>query len=571
MKAFLLSTLLAGVFSLPACTGVVNGGSGDSDAKPSSFSGGSTNTPGSDGTTGGAGATMPFQSDAEATTPTLARLSTLQWANSIRALLQLPNPGDLDNALTKDAVVRFDNEADSLFVGQALHDDLQAEAERVAELVSADPAAIARLVPVNAPTDSAARANAYIQDFGRKVYRRPLTTSEVQDYSTLFNQGPTLTTGMTAFAAGVRVTLEAFLQSPYFLYRTAFGGTAVQGKARLTGFEIAANLSYALTNAPPDPELSAAADRGMLDSAAIAEHAKRLMPTEQGKAAVDRFFFQYFGLGQYDTLQKDPAVAPQFTDATGPLLHQEAQQLLQYLFSENLGLREIFTTPVDFVNAPIAKLYGLSGSFSVDSWTQVSFDATQRPGILTRLGFLSYYAHQALQDTIHRGANINSRILCTELSPPPNIVIPALPAQDPSKTNRQLVSEFTETCGAACHLPYINPAGFAFENFDGLGNYRTTENGKPIDSSGEYSFQDGAKKFASLGEFTQLLAESSQAHGCYTKKWAENLYSRVPRRADENLAAALAQRSITEHLSSMDVVLALITDDAFVTRVEGSP
>jgi hypothetical protein len=500
------------------------------------------------------------------------RLSTLQWANTIRDLLQLPDPGDLDNALTKDAVVRFDNEADSLFVSQALHDDLQEEAERLAGLVTADPTAVARLVPAGAPSDTVGKASAYIQDFGRRVYRRPLTASEVQDYLTLFNQGPTLTTGMGAFEAGMRVTLEAFLQSPYFLYRTGFGGAAVAGHARLTDYEIAANLSYALTNGPPDATLAAAADQSALaDADAITAQAKRLLPSDAGKAAVNRFYFQYFGLGQYDTLQKDPMVAPQFTAATGPLLDNEAQQLLQYLFSQNLGLQEIFTTPVGLVNAPVASLYGLPGSFDANTWTQVTFAAPARPGILSRLGFLAYYGHEALQDTIHRGANINSRILCTELSPPPNIQIPPLPAQDPTKTNRELVTEFTETCGAACHVPYINPAGFAFENFDGLGTYRTVENGKPIDSSGEYSFEDGPKKFANLDEFTQLLAHSSQAHNCYTKKWAADLYARIPRQADENLAAALAQKSISDHLSSIDVVLALVSDDAFVTRVEGSP
>jgi Protein of unknown function (DUF1592)/Protein of unknown function (DUF1588)/Protein of unknown function (DUF1595)/Protein of unknown function (DUF1587)/Protein of unknown function (DUF1585) len=533
---------------------------------------GTVNSPG-DGTPGATSSgPTTFQSDAQPTTPTLMRLSTLQWANTIRDLLQLPDPGDLDNALTKDAVVRFDNEADSLFVSQALHDDLQEEAERLAGLVTADPTAVARLVPAGAPSDTVGKASAYIQDFGRRVYRRPLTASEVQDYLTLFNQGPTLTTGMGAFEAGMRVTLEAFLQSPYFLYRTGFGGAAVAGHARLTDYEIAANLSYALTNGPPDATLAAAADQSALaDADAITAQAKRLLPSDAGKAAVNRFYFQYFGLGQYDTLQKDPMVAPQFTAATGPLLDNEAQQLLQYLFSQNLGLQEIFTTPVGLVNAPVASRYGLPGSFDANTWTQVTFAAPARPGILSRLGFLAYYGHEALQDTIHRGANINSRILCTELSPPPNIQIPPLPAQDPTKTNRELVTEFTETCGAACHVPYINPAGFAFENFDGLGTYRTVENGKPIDSSGEYSFEDGPKKFANLDEFTQLLAHSSQAHNCYTKKWAADLYARIPRQADENLAAALAQKSISDHLSSIDVVLALVSDDAFVTRVEGSP
>jgi Protein of unknown function (DUF1592)/Protein of unknown function (DUF1588)/Protein of unknown function (DUF1595)/Protein of unknown function (DUF1585)/Protein of unknown function (DUF1587) len=583
MRGPLVSTFIAAAFVLPGCTGLAGNGS-DSMGPIGATTGGAGSVPppamnaaGNAGTTsptpgagagaGGVGSTPA--STAPVATPTIARLSTLQWANTVRALLQLPDPGDLDNSLTKDAVVRFDNEADSLFVSQDLHDDLQSEAERLAALVTATPANVAKLVPAGAPSDTAGKAKAYIQDFGRRAYRRPLTADEVQAYTTLFNQGPTLTSGMGAFEAGMRVTLEAFLQAPDFVYRTSIGGAAVAGKAHLNDYEIAANLSYALTNSPPDATLSAAADQSALSAAgAIEAQAKRLIATDGGKSAVDRFFFQYFGLGQYDTLQKDPAIAPQFTAATGPQLHAEAQQLLQYLFAQNLGLKEIFTSTVGFVNAPVAKLYGLSGTFDANSWTQVTLE--QRPGVLSRLGFLSYYAHQTLQDSIHRGANINSRILCTELSPPPGIAIPPLPAQDPSQTNRELVTAFTEGCGRACHTPYINPAGFAFESFDGVGAYRSTENGKPIDTSGSYTFEAGPKSFANLAEFTQLLASSPQAHACYTKKWAADLYARKPRQNDEAVIATLAQRSVDQHLSSQDVVLSLVTNDAFSTRIEGA-
>jgi Protein of unknown function (DUF1592)/Protein of unknown function (DUF1588)/Protein of unknown function (DUF1595)/Protein of unknown function (DUF1585)/Protein of unknown function (DUF1587) len=581
MRGPIVSTFLAALLVLPGCTGLAgngtdgmgpigatNGGAGSMTPPAMNAAGNAgTSSPNAAAGAGGAGSTAP--STAPIATPALARLSTLQWANTVRVLLQLSDPGDLDNALTKDAVVRFDNEADSLFVGQDLHDDLQSEAERLAALVTATPASVAKLVPAGAPTDTAGKAQAYLKDFGRRAFRRPLTADEMQTYVTLFNQGPTLTTGMGAFEAGMRVTLEAFLQSPDFLYRTSIGGTALAGKARLNDFEIAANLSYALTNYPPDTTLAAAADQSALGAAgALETQAKRLIATDSGKSAVDRFFFQYFGLGQYDTLQKDPTIAPQFTETTGPQLHAEAQQLLQYLFAQNLGLKDIFTTTVGFVNAPVAKLYGLTGTFNADSWTQVSMD--QRPGVLSRLGFLSYYAHQTLQDSIHRGANINSRILCTELSPPPNVVIPALPAQDPTLTNRELVTSFTEGCGRACHTPFINPAGFAFESFDGIGTFRTTENGKPIDTSGTYAFQDGPKSFANLAEFTQLLASSPQAHACYNKKWAADLYARLPRQSDETVIADLTQRSVAQHLSSQDVVLALVTNDAFSTRIQGA-
>lgn len=582
-----------------ACTAIVSGdagagpgaiaigSSGNSSSSGGQGSSGYTANPGGGAVSapGGAGSSPAtgtitdsateasgIDGDIVAATPTVSRLSESQWANSVRDLLLLPNPGDL-TLRTADAVLRFDNEADSLFVGPDLRDDLQAQAERLAALVAGDDAAIARLVPAGAPTDATGKATAFLKAFGRRAYRRPLTASELQQYLTLFNQGPTLTAGLSTFAAGVRVTLQLFLQSPNFLYRTAFGSTAVQGRARLTDYEIASNLSYALTNTMPSQDLAAVADSGGLQtSAAVAAQAKLLIPTAAGKAAVDRFNFQYFGLGQYDTLEKSTAF-PQFTAATGPLLDSEAQQFLQYVFSQNGSLRDIFTSPVSFVNSAVASLYGLSGSFTANSWTQVDLGA-QRPGLLTRLGFLAYYGHDgAVQDSIHRGVYINGRVLCKLMSPPPGIVIPVLP--DPSttttQTNRQVVNGITGpgTCGAGCHATFINPAGFAFENFNGIGAFHSVENGLPVDPSGEYPFNDGAKSFASPAEFNKALADSAQAHACYATKWAANLFTRIPREGDLKAAAAAAESSLKDNISSFDLIVKLVSDDAFVTRVEG--
>lgn len=535
--------------------------------------GGNGSAAGAPNPAAGAGgvAAPPFESTAAVATPTLIRLSTVQWANSVRDLLKLASTEGLTSELTPDAALRFDNEADSLFVGQTLRDDLQRAAERLAAEVSRDPAAIARIMPAGAPSDAAGRAKAFVEQFGKRAFRRPLAANETALYLELFGKAPTLVSGMGAFEAGVRVVLEAFLQAPSFLYRTAIGGQAVAQRARLDDYEIASNISYAFTNTMPDDALFAAADKGELKSAAqIEAHARRLLPTEAGKAAVDRFFFQFFGLGQYDSLTKNPALASEFSKETGPLLHAEARRFLQHLYQQKKGLKDIYTSPVTFVNADVARLYDLPGSFAADSWTQVTLE--QRPGLLTRLGFLAYYGHDGvIPDSIRRGVSVNQRILCRQMTAPENVVIQPLPPQDPSQTNREVVNSHTGpgTCGAGCHSTFLNPAGFAFESFDGLGVYRTLDNGKPVDASGSFLFDDELKSFNNVTEFTSLLAESSGAHWCYTKTWAANLYSRVPRAADEVAANAIARRSIQQNLSTEDVIMALVTDEAFVTRVEG--
>ena len=133
--------------SPPTSSGPGGNGNGNGMPDPGVVAGGMTGQPGA--------------SSAPIATPTIARLSEAQWANSVRDLLLLPNPGDL-TLPTADAVVRLDNEADALFVNQPLHDDLQAAAERLATTVASDPIAIARLVPSNAPTDTAGKGQAFI-------------------------------------------------------------------------------------------------------------------------------------------------------------------------------------------------------------------------------------------------------------------------------------------------------------------------------------------------------------------------------------------------------------------------
>lgn len=554
----------------PAAGGNAGSGIGASAGAGGSLAtGGTAGAAGSGPGAGSAGMPSPEPPAQPTASATMIRLSHVQLENTLRALLQV-DVGDVRAALTKDAVLRFDNQADALFVGESLRAELQSVAERLATEVTADPAALARLVPANAPNDVAGRARAFLEDFGRKAFRRPLTSQELDEYVALFGQAPTLVTGLGAFEAGARVTLEAFLQSPSFLYRSAFGGPAApDGSARLTAHESASALSYALTNSTPDAELSAAADAGSLSTgAAVAAQATRLLETAGAAATVDHFNLQLFGLEAFDLIRKDPVLLPAYSDTTGALLREESMRFLGHVFGQGGGVRDIYTSPVTFVNASVAAIYGLSGSFAPSTWSQVALTPTERPGILTRLGFLAFYGRDALQDSIRRGVYVNGRVLCVEMTAPEDIAIPALPPRADAQTNRELVDSFTGpgTCGAGCHAAYINPAGFAFENFDGLGTYRTTEGGQPIDSSGTYPFEDGDATFANLKEFTDLLALRPDVHGCYTKQLLSSLYSRVPNPRDAQIARQLAQRSLAENLSSRALILALVENDAFLTR-----
>jgi hypothetical protein len=140
-------------------------------------------------------------------TPRFARLSRQQWANAVRDLLMLSDISDIESNVSGDALVGFDAEAEDLFVTEQLRSDLFDASEKAADKVTGDAAALERLVPADAPTDAAGRAEAFITSFGRRAFRRPLTDEEVTTHLDLFNQGPTLYAGVDPFKAGASLVI----------------------------------------------------------------------------------------------------------------------------------------------------------------------------------------------------------------------------------------------------------------------------------------------------------------------------------------------------------------------------
>jgi hypothetical protein len=507
----------------------------------------------------------------------VARLSHTQLVNTYRDLLGLSDVSAADTTLTLDAVVGFDNEANSLFVTDQLWSNLQALAEQYAHTVATNPTALAQLVPANSPTDPTGKATAFIQSLGLRAYRRPLLAAEVQDCLTLFNQGPNLIGGTDAFAAGAELVLQLFLQSPYFLYRTELSDAIVGDRIPLDDYEVASKVSYALTNTMPDATLFDAAAQGKVaDPADLAAQATRLLATPAATAAEEHFHFQMYRLGVYDGIVKDPTVYPQFTSAVGPAMRQEGLLFLDWIFASGKGVADIYTSPVSFVNNLLAPTYALKGSFT-SAFQEVTLDPTQRAGLLTQLGFLASEATANDVDTIHRGVFINTRILCAVLPPPSPLARP-LPVTTANLPDRARIDSFTGkgTCAESCHATILNPPGFAFENYDSIGAYRLTDQGQPVNAADTFVFNpgDAPTSFDNAIDFESDLAKSRQSHTCYVQNWASYLYARsvvnvttgflLP--ADAPTVDYLAQESLSNGLPVKSLVLSMSTNDTFLFR-----
>jgi hypothetical protein len=567
--------VLGGLLAGCASPGDEPGPDGSTSVPGSPVEEGSGSITGTGGGGGGVASTTGFapRLPAPAAVPRIARLTHFQWTNSVQDLLRLEEPPTLAAEFTPDAIIGFDTNSAQLRMSSSLREDYERAAERLANQVVSDPAALARLLPADAPEEPTARARAFIENFGLRAYRRPLTAEEVSQYLTLFESSPELAPDLDAFSAGVMLSIRLFLQSPFFLYRTELGQEVDEdGRVALDGYEVAAKLALAVTGSIPDDALLAAAAAGELDPGrsreTVVRELDRLMATPRVRATSLHAQAQMLALSRYSLIQRNAMEYPEFTPTTPASIRSSAELFLGTLYEEDLGVRSLLTSTEAFVDANLAPLYGLPGTFGSEL-ERVDLSGLPRKGFLTQVGFLALFAGEHQPDPIHRGVFINQQLLCVDISPPPNIVLPPIPENQPSQTNRQAIEAINGkgTCGQGCHATIINPAGFAFEHYDPLGRYRTTDSGLEVDASDVFQLDGEEVEFSDALEFVELLANSQAAHHCYTRHLLSYLNGHLADSSDADTLAALAARSKGEDLSTKDLIRGLVQSESFLTRL----
>jgi hypothetical protein len=482
------------------------------------------------------------------------RLTNDQWENAVRDILRLTGPtGASDNFLDPVAgQTDFDNNEKVVFVNNTAAKDFQLAAETVADKVTTSDAALQNVV---ATTD----AGTFIQTFGRRAFRRDLTADEVTAYRAVYDQGTTVTTGsQSEFTKGARFVISAMLQSPHFLYRIEFGDDG----APLSGYELATKLSFWLRGTTPTDSMLDAKDTFASADGAV-NQATQMLEDAAALEVMRKFHGSLYMFDLYDSIAK--VGVPAFKEAMNPEFKEASILFFDRIFKENLGVREILTSTVTFVGPNIAPLYGVSATGS--GMTEV--DVPERPGYFSQVPFLALWARNNDPDSIKRGARINMETLCADPGLP-DVELPNIPAPLEGETNRMIISGLTESCARTCHGEIINPIGFAFENFDGLGRFRDTDNGQPVDTTGTYPFQEGDLSFSGAPELMQHMAAGTQAHQCWAKKMTGYALERDLVEADRPVVVELGDVSRTSGGSLKDVMLALVKTDAFRVRTGGA-
>jgi hypothetical protein len=487
----------------------------------------------------------------------LRRLTKLEYDNSIRELLGvemgLAQQFNADETAGPFPSNYFTPITESTY-GQYATAAATAAAKAVERLSTLVPCA-ANV----APNAEAACANTFIRQFGRRVYRRPLDDAEVARYETLFRTGRE----GADFARGIGLVTEAMFESPNFIY-------LVEGPGPLTQHQLAARLSYFLWNGPPDNKLANLADTGGLRTPeALSAEARRMLADPRAQGMLDDFHMRWLALDDLDTgLDKDPEKYPDFA-AVEPLLREELKRFTGHVFSQaDSKLETLLTAPYTFVNPALAKLYGAKTTGT--DWQRVDLDPSQRAGILTQSAFLATHGHEA-SAPIFRGIAIREQMFCVDLPPPPPGADALLPPAMPSQTTRQrLQAHRANPECASCHA-LMDVLGYGFESFDDIGRYRTTDNGVPVDDSGEFVGTDIDGSFKGPLELAQRMGRSEMVQRCVSKQWFRYALGRIETDLDSCALDAVYQKFQKSQFRLPDLLLALVESDAFrIRRAEES-
>jgi hypothetical protein len=364
----------------------------------------------------------------------------------------------------------------------------------------------------------AACAKQFVEHYGPLLFRRPLSAEEVKRY---VRAAEAAQQRLGDFYQGLQFALAGMLVSPDFLVRieTVTPDPKHKGEVRLDPYSKATRLSYFLTDSTPDVELLRAAGAGELDTdAGLARQADRLIASPHFERAIRAFFEDMLEFDTFGELAKDPVIYPAFNSIVARDAQEQTLRTIVSLLVEQRGdYRDLFTTENTYLTRALGTVYRLPVA-TRNGWEKAQYPAgSGREGILTNISFLAFYSHPGRSSSTLRGKAIRQVFLCQAIPDPPNNVDFSV-VQDSSNTAMptariRLEAHRTSPACAGCHR-LMDPLGLTLENFDGLGAYRTQENGALIDASGTF---DG-KEYQGGSGLGQAIHDSPQTPRCLVDK-----------------------------------------------------
>ncbi len=468
----------------------------------------------------------------------LRRLTSSEYLNALHDLF--PNLALTLPSLPADAIIGgFDNAASA----QAPSDVAIARYETIANLYAAaatvDDAAVTALVGCDWSTSDLATScsTKFIEEEGRRIFRRPLTSDEFARLQTKFVGWQSA----VDFEAATQLTLATMLQAPQFIYRPepVVADEDPSTLVAVDAYELASRLSFFLWSSTPDDALLDAADSGaLLGEDGVRTQATRMLQDDRARRTLWDFHRQWLALDLVVTTgqtYRTPDIDPNWSLQTVTSSETETELFVENTLMSGGTLHDLLLSPHAWVDGEMSRVYKLPTPADPTTFNAVDLPADQRGGLLTRVAFLAGTSHAGGTSPPIRGNAVQLRLLCElPISPPPNadLSMPTAPPGSGPQTTRMLFEQRTSpaTC-QGCHAS-LNGIGFGFENYDAAGAYRTTENGLSIDASGVLMGTDVDGPFDGALELSQILDRSSVVHRCATQQWMRYALGRAPVNAE---------------------------------------
>lgn len=544
-------------------------GSSSGGSNGSGSSSGGSNGSGTGGDSGGAVTCAP---GIPATTQ-LRRMLNREYDATVRDLLGLTtvNAGAMLGAPSTMLYADFDGpmvpDAWRIYqdVGAAIAKAVMGDATMKGKYLSCDPSASGCMQTT-------------IKNFGRLAFRRALTSDEVTRFMALGSGTPAGTPAEVAEA-----TLYAFLVSPSFLYIPELNSAMdASGKGiQLSSTEVAARLSYMLWGSTPDATLNTAADGNQLQTAAqILTQAQRMIMVKDKTAPLVSGFHEHWvqmdnaGQHWFKGGGHDTSVFPLYKTTSDASFGSELDSFFSDVAFSSGTFQDLFLSNTAFVNQDNAAIYGLDATkYTSSSFQKVTLDADQRPGFMTRAGFLSSYAHYNETAPILRGAFINVYMIGVNPGPPVQGATMMQPPPGNYTTNRQKTDALVNTSATcmACHSTILNPPGYAMENYNGVGQWQTKDQlGGNIDATATVNFGAGVvQNITSVKQLMQQIAQTPAAQSNYAQYWVAYAYGREPNAQDQCVVDTISGSMNKGSYPILNILTDLTQTDSFRMRVAG--
>jgi hypothetical protein len=406
-----------------------------------------------------------------------------------------------------------------------------------------------------------------------------VTADEVERLATLTDHA---VAAGESWESGIQLAMQAVLCSPGFLFRVEQDPNPGSPEIRpLTEHQLASRLSYFLWSSMPDDPLLDLADAGQLSSQ-LAEQVRRMLADPRSAAFVQSFSLQWLQLQRLEIAAPDATLFPTFTPELRAAMRRETELFVDAIVRENRSLTDLIAADFTFLNEPLARHYGIVDTLGNregqpepkpggqpirgTEFVRVSLQDPQRGGLLTQAGILTVTSNPTRTSPVKRGRWLLEQILGSPPpAPPPNVPeLPATPADAASASLRQRMEiHRTNPACANCHAK-MDPLGFALENYDAVGRWRTQDGSFPIDPAGE--LPDGTR-FSGPAELRQaILSRRQELVRCVCEKLLIYAIGRGLEYYDRPVIEQILQKTAAQEDRFGALIEQIVLSDAFRLR-----